>query len=70
VDRVHHVRRGFTGAQRHALQLQGRLRDLTVTDRRVALLAQLDVEQRQVGDLFADPAKALLDVLSELLGYL
>ena len=59
VDRVQHLGRGLVGAQRDTLQVQGRLGDLPVGDRRVALLGELDLERRQLRDLLADAAKAL-----------
>src|SRR5437763_6774379 len=68
VDRVHHLRCGLPGAQGNALELQRRFSHLAVGNRGVPLLGQLDVESRQLRYLPADPAKALLDVLPELLG--
>src|SRR6185312_276792 len=67
-DRVLHVRRGRAGAQRDALEVERRLRDVAIGDRRVALLAQLDLELGQLGDLALDRAKALLDVLPQAVG--
>src|SRR6185436_19459907 len=47
VDRVLEVAGGVLGAQRHALQVQGRLRDLAVRIRGVALRAELHLEHCQ-----------------------
>ena len=51
-----------------ALEVQGRLGDVAVGDRGVALLAQLDLERGELGDLAPDPGEALRDVLSKLVG--
>src|SRR5689334_11067914 len=63
VDRVHHVVGGGAGAQRDALQIQRRLGDLAVGDGGIALLAELQLELRELGDLTGDLSEALLDVV-------
>src|SRR3954468_1527604 len=68
VDRGPHRRRGLLRAQRRSLQVESRLRDLVVGDRRVALLVELDLEGRRVRDLPADSAERLANVLTQLLG--
>src|SRR5215213_380957 len=65
VDCVVHLGGGRVRAQRDALQIERRLGDLSLGDRRVALLAQLDLELSQLGHLTRDRSEASLDVLSE-----
>src|SRR5687768_1798963 len=51
VDRMPHVGGALARAQRHPLQVQGRLGDLRLANGRVALLAQFELELRERGDL-------------------
>src|SRR6266511_301360 len=62
VNRVQHLGGRLPGAEGHPLQVQGRLGHLAVGDRRVALLRQLHLEDRELGNLLADPSEPLLDV--------
>src|SRR4051794_30749384 len=66
VDGVREVARGLAAAERHPLEVQRRLHDLSLGDRGVALLEDLDLEPREFGDLLAHFGKALLDALAEL----
>jgi hypothetical protein len=68
VDRVEHVRRGLLGVKRGALEMQVRLRDGAVGDRRVLLLPQDDFELGEVGDLWCHPGELLRDPLANLVG--
>ena len=56
---------GLAGPQRGALQVERRLGDLAVRDRRVPLDQQLDLELGELRDLLGDLLEALLDVLPE-----
>src|SRR3954453_23600341 len=66
VDRVTQVAPRVVGAQRDALQDEGRLGDHVVRDRRVLLLPQLDLQAGQVRDLVGHLAEPLLHVLPKL----
>src|SRR5215218_7499401 len=68
VDRVLDLARGLLRAQGHALEMQRRLGHLALGIRGVALLRELDLEHRQLGDLLADLLEAPLDTLAELVG--
>src|SRR6476646_1840609 len=68
VDRVAQVARPVARAQRHALEVEGRLGDLVLGDRRVALLRELDLEVGEVRDLLRAPPEALLHVLAQVVG--
>src|SRR4051794_35862688 len=66
VERVRHVRRRGARAERDALEVKGALDDLRVDDGGVALLAELDVEAGEIGDLPPDLREALLRALPEI----
>src|SRR5437763_9256672 len=68
VNGVEHLGRGLARSERHPLEVQRGLSDLAVGDRGVALLGQLDLENGVLGNLPADPRKALLYVSAKLLG--
>src|SRR5215210_6428412 len=69
VDAVGHVRRRLASPQGHALQMERRLGDHRLRDRRVALLDQLDLQGGEVGDLLPDPPEPPEHVLSQLVRY-
>ena len=52
------------GTEGRALEIERHLRDLVLGDRGVALLAQLDLHPRQVGDLGGDLAELALHELA------
>src|SRR5262249_13840277 len=56
-------------AQRHALEVEGGLHHHGLANRGVLLLAQLDVDLSQLGDLPADLLEALLDLLAHFVRY-
>jgi hypothetical protein len=58
----------LAGSQRDPLQMQRRLGDLRVGDRRVALLEHLDLELRQLGHLPRHLPEALGHVLPQVVG--
>ena len=68
IDRVQDVRRGIPSPQRHPLQVQRRLGHLVVGDGRIALLKHLHLEFGELRHLPVDLAKALGDVLPQVLG--
>src|SRR3954447_23744380 len=68
VDRVVEVAGGVLGPERDALEVQRRLGDLALGVGRVALLGDLDLEDRQLAHLFGDLLEAAGDVLAQLVG--
>src|SRR3954452_8383695 len=68
VDRMVEVAGGILGPQRDALEVQGRLGHLALGIGRVALLGQLDLEDRQLAHLLGDLLEAAGDVLAQLVG--
>ncbi len=66
LDRVVHPLRPLLGAQRRALQPQGRLGDVLLGDRRVGLLAEDHLEACVLGDLAADAVETFADALAVL----
>src|SRR5207245_5117779 len=62
VDRVLHVARGLAGSQRPALEMDGRLGDLRVGDRRVPLDRELDLDLGQLVDAAVELLELPLDV--------
>src|SRR3954454_4118195 len=67
VHGVLEVPRAVASAQRGPLHRQGRLDDLALRVRRVALVLELDLEAGQFGDLLGDLREALLHVLAKVL---
>src|SRR5829696_2149500 len=68
VDGVVQVAGGVLGAQRDALEVEGRLGHLVVGVGRVALLADLDLQHRELAHLLGDLVEAAGDVLAQLVG--
>src|SRR4051794_37702898 len=68
VDRVVQVSGGVPRPQRHALEVERGLGHLTLRVGRVALLGDLDLEDRQVAHLLGDLLEAAGDVLAQLVG--
>src|SRR5215213_9816276 len=68
VDRVVEVAGGVLGPQRDALEVQRRLGDLALGVGGVALLGDLDLEDRQLAHLLGDLVEAAGDVLAQLVG--
>src|SRR3954464_13942007 len=68
VDRVVEVAGGVLGPERDALEVQRRLGDLALGVGRVALLGDLDLEDRQLAHLLGDLVEAAGDVLAQLVG--
>src|SRR3954469_1348827 len=68
VDRVVEVARGVLGPQRDALEVQRRLGHLALGVGRIALLEDLDLEDRQLAHLLGDLVEAAGDVLAQLVG--
>src|SRR4051794_6692984 len=68
VDRVVEVSGGIPRPQRHALEVQRGLCHLALWIGRVALLGDLDLEDRQLAHLFGDLLEAAGDVLAQLVG--
>src|SRR4051794_1294777 len=68
VHRVPQVPRAVARAEGRPLEVQGGLGHLRVADRRVALLPDLHLQARQLGDLTAHAAEAPHDVLPKLVG--
>src|SRR5215212_1363651 len=67
-DRVVHVGRGGARAERDPLAVERGLGDLAVGDRRVALLAQLDLELSELGNLACDRPEAAIDMVPQSVG--
>src|SRR6185503_3489641 len=68
VNRVEHLGGRLARPERNPLQMERGLRHLAVGDRRIALLAELDLEDRKLRNLLADPGEALLHVAAKLVG--
>src|SRR3954468_20824330 len=68
VDRVVELTGGVLGPQRDALEVQRRLGHLALGVGRIALLEDLDLEDRQLAHLLGDLLEAAGDVLAQLLG--
>src|SRR3954451_21503776 len=67
VDCVRHRRGRAARAQGHALEAQGAFDDLAFLDRRVALLAELDLHHGERRDLTSHLLASLLDALPQLI---
>src|SRR3954449_12006684 len=68
VDRVVELTGGVLGPQRDALEVQRRLGHLALGVGRIALLEDLDLEDRQLAHLLGDLVEAAGDVLAQLVG--
>src|SRR3954451_4985359 len=69
VHRVRTVPGRLAGAQGDPLEVQRRLRHLGLRDRGVALVGDLDLQPRELGDLLGHLGEALLHALADLVGH-